>query len=448
MSPLHPLTPSPVHSAVCFLPLSAPPLIIPNTAIYNEELYFNHLTQPFLRTPSVASGRHLFTSESVSMGHPDKLADQISDGVLDALTGPRSDEPRGLRNAGHHRAVRAGRRNYDARPWSIFSKWPATSMKDVGYLDAKWGIGWDTCSVLVALHSQSPDIAMGVNEDQTKGKEIGAGDQGLMFGYAINDTPELMPLPIALAHRITNALTDARKRGLVKWLRPDSKSQVTVEYDGNKPVRIDTVVVSTQHDEQVQQKEIHDFVIKQVIEPCLPRELVDWQNHVSHQSDRPLRRRRTARRYRADRPQNHRRHLRRLGPSRRRRLQRQGSDEGRSQRRLHGAARGQKHRGRRLGRSLRSAVGLRHRRHRSGQRARSTPKGPAASTTSGFAKSFAICSRCRPAASSSISTCAGRFTARRPPAATSVASEKEFTWESTHRATELAEAAGVAAAMA
>src|SRR5262245_15039042 len=114
---------------------------------------------------------------------------------------------------------------------------------------------------------------MGVNEDQTKGKEIGAGDQGLMFGYAINDTPERMPLPIALAHRILNSLTDARKRGVVKWLRPDSKSQVTVEYEGNKPVRIDTVVVSTQHDENVQQKEIRDFVIKQIVEPILPRDL-------------------------------------------------------------------------------------------------------------------------------------------------------------------------------
>ena len=201
--------------------------------------------------------------------------------------------------------------------------------------------------MLLAIHSQSPDIAMGVNEDQAKGKEIGAGDQGLMFGYACNDTPELMPLPIALAHRITNDLTDARKQGVVKWLRPDSKSQVTVEFDGNRPVRIDTVVVSTQHDEQVQQKEIHDFVSKQVIEPCLPAELVDKQNQIPHQPDRPVRGRRPARRLRSDRPQDHRRHLRRLGPARRRRVQRQGPDEGRSQCRLHGPARGEEHRRRR-----------------------------------------------------------------------------------------------------
>jgi S-adenosylmethionine synthetase len=222
----------------------------------------------------VASGRHLFTSESVSMGHPDKLADQISDGILDALI---AKDP--MSRVACETLVTTGlcvlAGEITTNGWVDFQEVAREVIRDVGYLDAKWGIGWDTCSVLLAIHSQSPDIAMGVNEDQSKGKEIGAGDQGLMFGYAINDTPELMPLPIALAHRITNALTDARKRGLVKWLRPDSKSQVTVEFDGNRPVRIDNVVVSTQHDEQVQQKEIHEFIRKQVIEPCLPAELVD-----------------------------------------------------------------------------------------------------------------------------------------------------------------------------
>src|SRR4051812_40086018 len=147
------------------------------------------------------------------------------------------------------------------------------AIKDVGYLDAKWGIGWDTCSVLVALHSQSPDIAMGVNEDSARGKEIGAGDQGLMFGYASNETPELMPLPIALSHRIINRLTELRQNGTLPWLRPDSKSQVTIEYEGGTPVRVDTVVVSTQHSPEVAQSTIREAIIKQVIEPVLPTDI-------------------------------------------------------------------------------------------------------------------------------------------------------------------------------
>ena len=156
-------------------------------------------------------------------------------------------------------------------------------IRDVGYTDDQMGICADTCAVMVMLDRQSPDIAMGVDENSAKGKEIGAGDQGLMFGYACNDTPELMPLPIALAHRITNELTDARKRGDVDWLRPDSKSQVTVEFDGNRPVRIDTVVVSTQHGPKVQQKEIQDYVINKIIKPLLPRDLVskDITYHIN-----------------------------------------------------------------------------------------------------------------------------------------------------------------------
>jgi hypothetical protein len=136
--------------------------------------------------------------------------------------------------------------------------------------DFLMGISADTCAVMVALDRQSPDIAMGVNDNAATGKEIGAGDQGLMFGYACNDTPELMPLPIALAHRILNRLTEIRKQGTVAWIRPDSKSQVTVEFDGYKPVRIDTVVVSTQHAPEVTQKEIRQFVIDNVVRPILP----------------------------------------------------------------------------------------------------------------------------------------------------------------------------------
>jgi S-adenosylmethionine synthetase len=136
------------------------------------------------------------------------------------------------------------------------------------------GISADHCAVLVAIGEQSPDIAMGVNEDASKGKDVGAGDQGLMFGYACNDTDELMPLPISLAHKIINRLTNARFQGEVNWLRPDSKSQVTVEFDGATPVRIDTVVVSTQHAPEVKKAEIERFVIKHVIEPVLPRDLI------------------------------------------------------------------------------------------------------------------------------------------------------------------------------
>ena len=146
-------------------------------------------------------------------------------------------------------------------------------IRSVGYTDDEMGIAADTCSVLVAVGKQSGDIAMGVNEDNSTGKDIGAGDQGLMFGYACNETPELMPLPIALAHRLLNRLTEARQKKEVDWLRPDSKSQVTIEYDGNRPVRVDTVVISTQHAPHVTNQEIYDFVVHKIINPLLPADL-------------------------------------------------------------------------------------------------------------------------------------------------------------------------------
>jgi len=230
----------------------------------------------------VGSGKFLFTSESVSMGHPDKLADQISDGVLDALlTGdPRSRVAcETMVTTGI--AIIAGEISTKAQ--INYTDVVRQVINDVGYTDDKMGICGDTCAVMVALDRQSPDIAMGVDANDAKGKDIGAGDQGLMFGYACNDTPELMPLPIALAHRITNDLTAARKRGDVDWLRPDSKSQVTVEFDGNRPVRIDTVVVSTQHGPKVAQKEIQDYVVNKIIKPLLPRDMVskDITYHIN-----------------------------------------------------------------------------------------------------------------------------------------------------------------------
>jgi S-adenosylmethionine synthetase len=221
----------------------------------------------------VAQGKFLFTSEAVSMGHPDKLADQISDGVLDALI---AEDPHSrvacetLVTTGI--ALVAGEITSKAR--IDYPDVVRQAIREVGYIDEKMGFSADTCAVMLSIDRQSPDIAIGVNEDAARGKEIGAGDQGLMFGYACSDTPELMPLPISLAHKILNCLTDARRRGEVGWLRPDSKSQVTVEYEGNRPVRIDTVVVSTQHGPDVSQGEIRQFVIDRIVRPLLPDELV------------------------------------------------------------------------------------------------------------------------------------------------------------------------------
>jgi S-adenosylmethionine synthetase len=220
----------------------------------------------------VASGKYLFTSEAVSMGHPDKLADQISDGVLDAIFAQDPNSRVACETmVTTNLAVIAGEITTNATV--DYEAVVRNVIKDVGYLDKDTGISGDECEVIVRIDKQSPDIAMGVDADAAAGKDVGAGDQGLMFGYACSDTPELMPLPIALSHRILNRLVEARQKGEVSWLRPDSKSQVTVEYDGNKAVRIDTIVLSTQHDETVEQSEIEAFV-KQIVIPLLPAELV------------------------------------------------------------------------------------------------------------------------------------------------------------------------------
>jgi S-adenosylmethionine synthetase len=228
----------------------------------------------------VASGKYLFTSEAVSMGHPDKLADQISDGVLDALF---AQDP--MSRVACETMVTTGvvviAGEISTEATVDMQKIVREVIKDVGYTDSAMGISADHCAVMVAIDEQSPDIAMGVNDDAAAGKDIGAGDQGLMFGYACNDTPELMPLPIALSHRILNRLTEARKSGEMAWLRPDSKSQVTVEYEENTPLRIDTVVVSTQHDESVLTKDgklmdeaSKQEIIKKIINPTLG----EWLN--------------------------------------------------------------------------------------------------------------------------------------------------------------------------
>ena len=221
----------------------------------------------------MASGRYLFTSEAVSRGHPDKLADQISDGVLDALF---AQDPHS--RVACETLVTTGMAMIAGEITSTATVNYAGVVRDViravGYTDESMGICADTCGVLVSLDRQSPDIARGVDANSAAGKDVGAGDQGLMFGYACKDTPELMPMPIALAHAVLRRLERARNEQEVSWLRPDSKSQVTVEYDGTTAVKIDTVVVSTQHAAEVENEEIRQFVIEQVIRPSLPADLV------------------------------------------------------------------------------------------------------------------------------------------------------------------------------
>ena len=221
----------------------------------------------------MASGKYLFTSESVSMGHPDKLADQISDGVLDALLAQDKFSRVACETmVTTGMAVVAG--EITTKASVDYSSIVRNVIRDVGYIDDAMGIAADTCAVLLSIDRQSPDIAMGVDDNQTAGKDIGAGDQGLMFGFACDETPELMPLPIALAHRVLNRLTEARQKKEVDWLRPDSKSQVTVEYDGGKAVRVDTVVVSTQHAPSVEQAAIREYVIEKIIKPSIPAQLL------------------------------------------------------------------------------------------------------------------------------------------------------------------------------
>jgi S-adenosylmethionine synthetase len=222
----------------------------------------------------VAARRQLFTSESVTEGHPDKIADQISDAVLDAIleadpTGRVACET--LVTTGV--AVVAGEITT-----STYVDIPAIvrgTLKGIGYTDAAYGIDGSTCAVMTTIDQQSPDIAMGVNTG-------GAGDQGMMFGYATAENDELMPMPILLAHRVSKRLADVRKSGKVGFLRPDGKTQVTVEYEGGQPSRIDTVVVSTQHDPDATPEQIRAEVIEHVIVPAMPEGLFDLETCTIH----------------------------------------------------------------------------------------------------------------------------------------------------------------------
>lgn len=223
---------------------------------------------------NICSRNFLFTSESVTEGHPDKIADQISDAVLDALL---SQDPQSrvacetLLTTGL--AFVAGEittKGYVEIPDIV-----RETIKDIGYTRAKYGFDYETCAVITSIHSQSHDIAMGVDTG-------GAGDQGLMFGYACDETPELMPMPIMLAHKLTRRLTEVRKTEILPYLRPDGKSQVTIEYRDGRPYKLHTIVVSSQHSPDVHLKDLREDIIEKVIKPVVPKELLDEETIVYH----------------------------------------------------------------------------------------------------------------------------------------------------------------------
>jgi S-adenosylmethionine synthetase len=220
----------------------------------------------------VRTGRYLFTSESVTEGHPDMIADQISDSILDAIL---AQDPVGrvacetLVTTGL--AIIAG--EITTNCYVDFPKIVRQTIRDVGYTRAKYGFDAETCAVLSSIHEQSPDIAQGVDPG-------GAGDQGLMFGYACTETPELMPMPIMLAHKLVKGLSCARRDGVLDYLRPDGKSQVSIEYENGKPVRVDTVVVSTQHSSTVENNTLRDDITEKIVNRVIPEDMRDSKTRI------------------------------------------------------------------------------------------------------------------------------------------------------------------------
>ena len=215
---------------------------------------------------------HFFTSESVTEGHPDKICDQISDSILDAILAQDPDAHVACECAATTGMVLV-MGEISTKAYVPISDIVRKKIVDIGYDRAKYGFDGHSCSVLVSLDEQSPDIAQGVNREIDM--DQGAGDQGMMFGYACNETEEYMPLAISLAHKLSRRLTEVRKNGTLPYLRPDGKSQVTVEYDDNRVVRIEAVVISTQHAPDVSQEQIREDILKHVVHPVLPEALLD-----------------------------------------------------------------------------------------------------------------------------------------------------------------------------
>jgi len=225
--------------------------------------------------------RKLFTSESVTEGHPDKISDRISDAVLDSLLA-QDPQARVACETFCTTGLIAIMGEITTTGYADFQKIARETVREIGYTRAKFGFDCDSCAVISSVHEQSPDIAMGVdkaleakNGEMSDGLDTGAGDQGMMFGYACNETPELMPLPISLAHKLSKKLTEVRKNGTLDYLRPDGKTQVSVEYEDGKPVRIDTIVVSSQHSEAVSLEKLREDIKREVILTTVPAEFID-----------------------------------------------------------------------------------------------------------------------------------------------------------------------------